>query len=86
MVQQPFNSDPESFWFKLEGDSQNLVSAGDTLIVKRDAGGAVPSYSTAEVLDKDALYSGQIDGANPPGTYMRLKASGWETRDPSLPT
>ncbi len=81
----PFNSDPESFWFKLEGDSQNLVSAGDTLVVKRDAGGSVPSYSTAEVLDKDALYSGQIDGSNPPGTYMRLKASGWETRDQSLP-
>ena len=82
----PFKSDPTNYWFKLDGDSQNLVAAGDTLIVKRDAEGAVPGYATAEVLDKEAVYSGQINTSNPPGTYIKLKASGWSAFKQGAPS
>tara|TARA_R110002020_G_scaffold325199_2_gene540837 strand:- start:215 stop:3235 length:3021 start_codon:yes stop_codon:yes gene_type:complete len=73
----PFYPDADSFWFRLEGDSQNIVSVGDVLTVKVDANGPVFSHQTAEVLDKEAIYSGQINGTNPAGIYMRLKAGGW---------
>lgn len=73
----PFKPDLESFWFRLEGDSQNIVSVGDVLTVKRDANGPVLQHATAEVLDKEGLYSGQINDTNPAGIYMRLKSSGW---------
>ena len=73
----PFKPDLESFWFRLEGDSQNIVSVGDVITVKVDADGPVLTHQTAEVLDKEAVYSGQINDTNPPGIYMRLKASGW---------
>lgn len=74
---EPFSIDLASYWFRLEGQSQNLVSVGDILTVKRDLTGAVGSFVTAEVLDKEALYSGQIQGTNPAGVYIRLKPSGW---------
>tara|TARA_R110000824_G_scaffold265436_1_gene454347 strand:+ start:1951 stop:6930 length:4980 start_codon:yes stop_codon:yes gene_type:complete len=73
----PFLAEPGSYWFRLEGQSQNIVDVGDVLTVKRDAGGAVSAFVTAEVLDKEALYSGQINATNPPGVYIRLKADGW---------
>lgn len=73
----PYKPDLESFWFRLEGDSQNIVSVGDVITVKVDADGPVLTHQTAEVLDKEAVYSGQINDTNPPGIYMRLKASGW---------
>lgn len=76
---EPFIADSESYWFRLEGDSQNIVSVGDVLTVKRDANGAVGAFLTAEVLDKEAIYSQQINSTNPAGIYMRLKASGWAT-------
>ena len=73
----PFTPDFTSFWFRLEGDSQNIIEVGDVLTVKRDANGGVLQHATAEVLDKEALYSGQINQTNPAGVYMRLKSSGW---------
>ena len=73
----PFGPDLASFWFRLEGDSQNIVSVGDMLTIKRDANGPVGGFLQAEVLDKESVYSGQINGTNPPGVWMRLKASGW---------
>lgn len=76
----PFNAALGNYWFRLEGESQNIVSVGDVLTVKKDAAGSVGSFVTAEVLDKEALYSGQIDGANPAGVYIRLKANGWQPK------
>jgi len=73
----PFAPEPGTYWFRLEGQSQNLVKVGDVLTVKMDAGGAVNSFVTAEVLDKEALYSGQINAANPAGVYIRLQPDGW---------
>ena len=37
----------ESFWFRLEGDSQNIVSVGDVLTVKRDDANGPVGASTA---------------------------------------
>ena len=74
---EPFSIDLSSYWFRLEGQSQNLVSVGDVLTVKRDVSGAINSFVTAEVLDKESVYSGQIQGTNPAGIYIRLKPSGW---------
>ena len=73
----PFGADPDSFWFRLEGDSQNIVGVGDMLTVKIDANGPVGGFLQSEVLDKESIYSGQINSSNPPGIYMRLKANGW---------
>lgn len=82
---EPFSIDLASYWFRLEGQSQNLVSVGDILTVKRDLTGPIGSFITAEVLDKEALYSGQIQGTNPAGVYIRLKPSGWVADlDPTL--
>lgn len=81
----PFNAETGSYWFRLEGDSQNIVSVGDVLTVKRDATGPVTPFVTAEVLDKESIYSKQINGTNPAGIYMRLKASGWSPLDSTLP-
>lgn len=74
---EPFSVDNSSYWFRLEGQSQNIVQVGDVLTVKVDTNGPVGTFVTAEVLDKEALYSGQIQGTNPPGLYIRLKPSGW---------
>ena len=74
---EAFLSDPSSYWFKLEGDSQNLVSVGDVLTVKMDASGPVNSIQTAEVLDKQAVISDQITTGSLPGLYIKLKPSGW---------
>ena len=82
---EPFSIDLASYWFRLEGQSQNLVSVGDILTVKRDLTGPVGAFVTAEVLDKESLYSGQIQGTNPAGVYIRLKPSGWVADlDPTL--
>ena len=80
----PFKNDPGNYWLRLEGESQNIVSVGDILTVKKDAAGSVGALVTAEVLDKESLYSGQIDGANPAGVYIRLKADGWQPQLPSV--
>ena len=75
--------DLTSFWFRLDGDNQNLVKVGDILTVKTDALGATNSRLTAEVLDKEVMYSRQITNTSLPGTYMRLKPNGWQAFDPN---
>lgn len=74
---EAFLSDPSSYWFKLEGDSQNLVSVGDVLTVKMDASGPVNSLQKVEVLDKQAVISDQITTGSLAGLYIKLKPSGW---------
>ena len=82
----PFKADLGSYWFRLEGESQNLVQVGDVLTVKIDAGGSVGALVTAEVLDKESLYSGQINGSNPAGIYIRLRSDGWNaTAETAMP-
>ena len=74
---ESFVPDPSSYWFKLEGDSQALVSVGDILTVKMDASGPVTTFEQAEVLDKQACFSDQITTGSLPGLYIKLKPSGW---------
>jgi hypothetical protein len=76
-------ADLSSFWFRLDGDSQNLVGVGDLLTVKTDAVGATNARLTCEVLDKEAMYSRQITNTSLPGTYIRLKPNGWQAIDPT---
>ena len=69
-------------YFKLEGDNQNKVEKGDTLIVKKDVDGPRELLTTCEVLDisaegEDFLNADNELGANSnqlPGLYMLIKA------------
>lgn len=76
-VAESFVPDSSSYWFKLEGDSQALVSVGDLLTVKMDASGPVTTFQQAEVLDKQSCFSNQITTGSLPGLYIKLKPSGW---------
>ena len=78
-------ADNSSFWFRLEGDSQNLVKVGDVLTVKMDANGPVNATTRVEVLDKEPMYSKQITDVSQPGLYIRLKPSGWAAINPAVP-
>ena len=82
---EPLGNDVSSWWFRLEGDSQNLVKVGDQLTVKSDAVGATGGRVVTEVLDKEAMYTDQIAAVSLPGLYMRLKPSGWQPEDPNAP-
>ena len=83
---EPLNiADSASYWFRLEGDSQNLVKVGDMLTVKLDATGPTNLYTRSEVLDKDPMYTGQITNISQPGLYMRLKPSEWTPQNPNVP-
>ena len=77
-------SDLASFWFRLEGDSQNIAQVGQKLRVKMDAQGATGVKALCEVLDKKALYSDQISSGSQPGLYMRLKPSNWTAINPNV--
>ena len=83
-----FYNDPldNGIWVKLDGESQNKVKAGDTLIVKSDTQGALQNYVTTVVLDKEAKLENWISGNQTttgqpiqelPGVYMRLRNDGW---------
>ena len=83
-----FYNDPldSGIWVKLDGESQNKVQVGDTLIVKSDTQGALQNYVTTVVLDKEAKLENWISGNQTStgqpiqelsGVYMRLKNDGW---------
>jgi hypothetical protein len=83
-----FYNDPldSGIWVKLDGESQNKVQVGDTLIVKSDTQGALQNYVTTVVLDKEAKLENWISGNQTTtgqpiqelsGVYMRLKNDGW---------
>ena len=82
---QDYIADLSSWWFRLEGDAQNLVKVGDQLTVKMDAIGSTGERIVTEVLDKEALYSQQIASGSQAGLYMRLKPTGWQPKDPNAP-
>lgn len=74
-------------YFKLEGDNQNKVKTGDTLIVKTDVDGPLSQVVKAKVLNveaqaRDFLDSPQGMGEDTnqlPGLYMEIKPSGFTT-------
>lgn len=68
-----------SAYIKLEGDNQNKVRVGDTLIVKSDSNGSLSSLVKCTVLDIEAKEPDFIDGGQrePAGLYMKLMPSGW---------
>ena len=67
------------FWFKLEGNNQNLVSIGQELIVKVDSTGPLLTEQICTVLDIKAFPKTGITGTSSAGLYMQLKPSGWTT-------
>ena len=77
-------------YFKLEGDNQNKVKTGDTLIVKTDVGGPITEVVKAKVLNVEAQARNFLDddqglGANTfqlPGLYMEIKPSGFSVNIP----
>tara|TARA_R100000544_G_scaffold17228_1_gene8220 strand:- start:7347 stop:12473 length:5127 start_codon:yes stop_codon:yes gene_type:complete len=75
--------DPALFWFRLIGQDQALVSAGDTLIVKMENFFVFPSLVTLEVLEVEVKGRGEIDGVlnnlgnSLPGLYFSAKPSGF---------
>lgn len=66
-------------YVKLEGDNQNKVKVGDTLIVKRDSAGPVQQLVKCSVLEIESKEVDFISGGQeePTGLYMKLKPSGW---------
>jgi len=83
------------YYYKLEGDNQTKAAVGDTLIVKRDADGALEDEVQVEVLDIQAegrnfLNDDPTDSGSqgfipsPAGLYMQLKPLGFngESDDP----
>jgi hypothetical protein len=68
-----------SAYIKLEGDNQNKVRVGDTLIVKSDSNGSLSTLVKCTVLDIEAKELDFIDGGQkePAGLYMKLMPSGW---------
>lgn len=66
-----------SRWFKLEGANQNIVKAGDTLIVKRDSEGNIEDYQRTEVLAVEAFSGNAINEKSFSGLYMKLNPDGW---------
>ena len=79
-------ADLASFWFRLEGDSQNIAQVGQKLLVKMDAQGATGVTALAEVLDKKAMYTQQITTVSQPGLYIKLKPSNWTAINPNVRT
>ena len=77
-------------YFKLEGDNQNKVKTGDTLIVKTDTGGALSQVVKAKVLNveaqaRDFLNDEQGMGEDTkqlPGLYMEIKPSNFNVNIP----
>ena len=77
-------------YFKLEGDNQNKVKTGDTLIVKTDVGGPITEVVKAKVLNvegqaKNFLNDDQGMGQSTtqlPGLYMEIKPSGFNVNIP----
>mgnify|MGYP004448627163 FL=1 len=77
-------------YFKLEGDNQNKVKTGDTLIVKTDVGGPITEVVKAKVLNvegqaKNFLNDAQGMGVGTtqlPGLYMEIKPSGFNVNIP----
>ena len=69
-------------YFKLEGDNQNKVEKGNTLIIKRDANGPIPREVTCQVLDVTAESSNFLevegeaiaDSNQLAGLYMQIRA------------
>ena len=78
-------------YFKLEGDNQNKVKTGDTLIVKTDVNGPISQVVKAKVLNveaqaRDFLNNAQgmgVDTVQLPGLYMEIKPSGFNTNIPN---
>ena len=74
--------DPSVFWFRLDGNNTNLVSIGQTLIVKVDTNG--PTSSVVECVVLDIVGMSTDDEAladdNTAGTYMSLKPGGFSTQ------
>ena len=77
-------------YFKLEGDNQNKVKTGDTLIVKTDVSGFVSTVVKAKVLNvqaqaRDFLNDSQgmgVDTAQLPGLYMEIKPQSFNVNIP----
>jgi len=57
--------DPEIYWLKLEGDDQNLVSAGQRLICKADSNGPLNQLAVETIIDVQAYGGGEL---GPSGT------------------
>ena len=91
-----FYRDPldASVWFRLDGENQKKVAAGDRLIVKADTDGALDSYVNVSVLDKvvqeeDFLTGNEDENGDllveMAGTYMRLKPNEFSADSPEFP-
>ncbi len=61
----PDRQDPSIFWLKLEGDDQNLVSAGQRLICKADSNGPLNELAVETVIDVESYGGGDL---GPTGT------------------
>jgi hypothetical protein len=73
--------DSGKVWVKLDGESQNKIEVGDTLVVKRDSSGATSNLLKAKVLDKEAKPDGWLPSVSAPaGVYMSLKPEGWSAK------
>jgi hypothetical protein len=68
-----------SVYLNLEGNNQNKVKVGDTLIVKRDSNGPVLDLIKCDVLDIVAKPDDFIEGGSgePAGLYMKVKPIGF---------
>lgn len=72
-----YYKDGDKVWVKLDGESQNKIEVGDTLLVKRDSNGATNSVVKVEVLEKEAKPENWVPGRGA-GVYMQLKiGDGW---------
>lgn len=65
--------DDDSVWVKLDGENQLKVEAGDKLIVKADATGAIDNLISVAVLDKAVKQRDDIINGSLPGVFMRLR-------------
>jgi hypothetical protein len=80
-----FYKDGLYVWIRLQGSNFDKVKAGDTLIIKADVSGFVPTLTKVSVLElgsKDKSFiDGNLDGNGTqidelPGIYMRIKPPG----------
>lgn len=70
-----FESSDNSTYFLLEGENQQKIEVGDSLIVKADSNGATDRFIEVKVLEKESKAEDDIVSGSPAGLYMKIKAN-----------
>ena len=73
-VQYYYDPDGDGVWFRLDGENQAKVEAGDTFIVKSDSAGPLDTLVEATVLDKRTFQRDDLSEGSLPGVYARIIA------------